>query len=134
MVREYKQFPLPRLKELRLQRKLSTRKLAEMSHIARATVTEIENGRRSNPRTRDALAEALNVHPWRLIFSDDHVDSALDRDAEENRIIGQWLATKSAEDLRQLMDSPAGKKIRTAIEHDARERETLEAERARDAS
>lgn len=133
MVREYKQFPLPRLKELRLERKLSTRKLAGMCHIARATVTELENGRRSNPRTRAALAEALDIHPWRLIFSDDHVNSALDHDAVENRMIEQWIATQSMEDLRQLMDSPAGEKIRTAVEHDAIEREGLEAERVQDA-
>jgi len=119
MVREYKQFPLPRLKELRLERKLSTRKLAEMAHVSRATVTEIEAGRRSNPRTRDALAEALDIHPWQLIFADEHVNAALEHDVEENRVVGRWLETKSTEELRQLMNSPAGEKLRTALEHDA---------------
>jgi transcriptional regulator with XRE-family HTH domain len=133
MAREYKQFPLPRLRELRLERKLSTRKLAEIAHISRATVVEIEAGRRSNPRTRDALAEALDIHPWRLIFPDEHVNAALEDDAQENRLIEEWLATKSAEEIRQLMDSPAGEKIRTAIEHDARERERLEEERVKEA-
>ncbi|MBA3472276.1 MAG: helix-turn-helix transcriptional regulator [Rubrobacter sp.] len=117
--REYKQFPLPRLKELRLGHKLSQQKLAEMAHVSRATVTEIEAGRRSNPRTRDALAEALDIHPWRLIFVDEHVNAALEHDVEENRVVGRWLETKSTEELRQLMNSPAGEKLRTAIEHDA---------------
>ncbi len=117
--REYKQLPLPRLKELRLGHKLSQQKLAEMAHVSRATVTEIEAGRRSNPRTRDALAEALDIHPWRLIFPDEHVNAALEHDVEENRVVGRWLETKSTEELRQLMNSPAGEKLRTAIEHDA---------------
>jgi transcriptional regulator with XRE-family HTH domain len=133
MVREYKEIPLPRLKELRLERKLSARKLAEMAHVAKATVTEIEAGRRSSARSRAALAEALDVHPWRLIFADTTVSAALDQDAEENRIIEEWLATKSVEDIRQVLDTPAGEKLRRAVEHDAKERESLDAENQQDA-
>ncbi len=132
MAREYKQFPLPRLRGLRLERNLSTRKLAEIAHISRATVVEIEGGRRSNPRTRDALAEALDVHPWRLIFPDEQVNAAFEDDSQENQIIKEWLAAITEEEIRELLESEPGQKIRAAIEHADKERQQFEEERAKD--
>ncbi len=133
MAREYKQFPLPRLRELRLERKLSTRKLAEMAHVSRATVVEVEAGRRSNPKTRNALAEALDVHPWRLIFPDEQVNAAFEDGSQENQIIKEWLAAMTEEEIRELLESEPGQKIRAAIEHADKDRRRLEAERQQDA-
>ncbi len=133
MVREYKQIPLPRLKELRLERRLSTRKLAEMAHVARATVREIEAGRRSNPSSRDALAEALDVHPWRLIFPDEQVNAAVEDGSQENQIIKEWLVAMNEKEIRELLESEPGQKIRAAIEHGDKGHRQFEEEHQQDA-
>jgi hypothetical protein len=95
-------------------------------------VVEIEGGRRSNPRTRDALAEALDVHPWRLIFPDEQVNAAFEDDSQENQIIKEWLAAITEEEIRELLESEPGQKIRAAIEHADKERQQFEEERAKD--
>jgi len=57
-----------RLRELREERALSMRELAERSGVTHQTIYRIENGqRKAQPRTVRHLAEALGVAPRELI-------------------------------------------------------------------
>jgi transcriptional regulator with XRE-family HTH domain len=56
-----------RLKELRDKAALSQEDLAKRSGVARATVADLESGKRpARPSTRRKLAEALGVAPHEL--------------------------------------------------------------------
>lgn len=57
----------PRLRELRERAALSQEDLAERSNVSRATIADLEGGKRSaRPSTRRKLAEALSVRPDKL--------------------------------------------------------------------
>lgn len=57
-----------RLKELREWVSLSQMELSERSGVSRATIADLELGKRgAQPKTRRKLAEALGVEPWELV-------------------------------------------------------------------
>jgi transcriptional regulator with XRE-family HTH domain len=57
----------PRLRQLRERATLSQEDLAERSNVSRATIADLEGGKRSaRPSTRRKLAEALGVRPDEL--------------------------------------------------------------------
>lgn len=56
-----------KLKELRDRASLSQMDLAEASGISRATIADLERGKRpARPSTRRKLAKALGVEPYEL--------------------------------------------------------------------
>lgn len=56
-----------RLKELRDRAAMSQEDLAKRSNVSRATITDLELGKRpARPSTRRKLAEALGVEPHEL--------------------------------------------------------------------
>ena len=57
-----------RLRELREWASLSQMELAERSGVSRATIADLELGKRgARPKTRRKLAKALGVEPWELV-------------------------------------------------------------------
>jgi transcriptional regulator with XRE-family HTH domain len=57
-----------RLRELRERVSLSQMELSERSGVSRATIADLELGKRgAQPKTRRKLAAALGVEPWELI-------------------------------------------------------------------
>jgi transcriptional regulator with XRE-family HTH domain len=57
-----------RLKELRERVSLSQMELSERSGVSRATIADLELGKRgAQPKTRRKLAAALGVEPWELV-------------------------------------------------------------------
>ncbi len=59
---------MEKLRELREERALSMRDLAERSGVTHQTIYRIENGQRqAQPRTVRHLAEALGVEPRELL-------------------------------------------------------------------
>ena len=55
------------LRELRDRASLSQEELAERAGVSRATIADLELGKRSpQPKTRRKLAEALGVEPHQL--------------------------------------------------------------------
>ena len=57
-----------RLRELRERASFSQMELSELSGVSRATIAELELGKRgAQPRTRRNLAAALGVEPWELV-------------------------------------------------------------------
>jgi transcriptional regulator with XRE-family HTH domain len=57
-----------RLRELRERASFSQMELSELSGVSRATIAELELGKRgAQPRTRRILAAALRVEPWELV-------------------------------------------------------------------
>ncbi len=57
-----------RLRELRERASFSQMELSERSGVSRATIAELELGKRgAQPRTRRKLAAALGVEPWELV-------------------------------------------------------------------
>jgi transcriptional regulator with XRE-family HTH domain len=57
-----------RLRELRERVSLSQMELSERSGVSRATIADLELGKRgAQPKTRRKLAEALGVEPWELV-------------------------------------------------------------------
>ncbi len=55
------------LRELRDRASLSQGELAERAGVSRATITDLERGKRKpQPKTRRKLAEALGVEPYEL--------------------------------------------------------------------
>lgn len=55
------------LRELRDRASLSQEELAEKSGVSRATIAELEAGKRAaQPKTRRKIAEALGVEPREL--------------------------------------------------------------------
>ena len=60
-----------KLRELREERSLSMRELAELAGITHQTIYRIEHGQREvQPRTRRKLAAALAVEPRELVEED----------------------------------------------------------------
>jgi len=60
-----------RLKELRRERALSQRELAQLSGVSYDAIAKLERGRReAQPRTVRRLAEALGVEPGELMKGD----------------------------------------------------------------
>jgi len=115
---------LPRLREVRLSKGVGLRELSEKAHVSRETLHGIEViGRSAWSRTRDKLAEALDVHPWELLFPPEQVTAMLEADRHENVLIKRQLAAMSEEELRELAESEPGRKILAAIEAGDRERE-----------
>lgn len=56
------------LRELRDRASLSQEELAERSGVSRATIADLEGGKRKpHPKTRRKLAEALKVEPHELL-------------------------------------------------------------------
>ena len=130
---------LPRLRELRLAAGMSIRQLARAAHASTETIQRVEGGGKARASTRDAFAEALDVHPWRLVFSDDQVDKALADDRAENVLLKQRLAEMSEEELVELFhpsnpaEREARRKIRAALEHEDTKLQRHEAESTKDA-
>jgi transcriptional regulator with XRE-family HTH domain len=61
----------PRLRELRERVALSQEGLAKKSGVSRATIADLEAGKRpARPSTRRKLAEALGVEPAELMDSE----------------------------------------------------------------
>ena len=57
-----------RLRELRERVSLSQMELSERSGVSRATIADLELGKRgAQPKTRRKLAAALGVEPWELV-------------------------------------------------------------------
>jgi transcriptional regulator with XRE-family HTH domain len=56
-----------KLKELRINRGLSQRRLAELAGVANTSVWKIENGGGANPATLKKLADVLGVRPVDLL-------------------------------------------------------------------
>ena len=57
-----------RLRELRERASFSQMELAERSGVSRATIADLELGKRgARPKTRRKLAKALGVEPWELM-------------------------------------------------------------------
>ena len=57
-----------RLRKLREKMSFSQMELSELSGVSRATIAELELGKRgAQPRTRRKLAAALGVEPWDLV-------------------------------------------------------------------
>jgi transcriptional regulator with XRE-family HTH domain len=54
-------FSAPRLRDLRLARRLSQAKLAAQAHVARDSIGNLENGGVARAETLDRLADALGV-------------------------------------------------------------------------
>jgi hypothetical protein len=69
-----------------------------------------------------------------LIFPDEQLNAAFKDDSQENQIIKEWLSAMTEEEIRELLESEPGRKIRAAIEHADKESRQLEAERQQDAS
>ena len=60
-----------RLRELRERASFSQMELAERSGVSRATIADLELGKRgARPKTRRKLARALGVEPWELVSDD----------------------------------------------------------------
>jgi hypothetical protein len=113
---------------------MGLRELTREAHVSKETLHGLEiKGREAWPRTRDKLACALDVHPWELMFPLEHVEAMLESDRHENALIKRQIATMTEEEISALMDTPAGKRIGAAIEHDTKERALLEAETQQDA-
>jgi transcriptional regulator with XRE-family HTH domain len=82
--------PIPYLKRERERRGVSARKLSAGSGVARATLTDLENGRRlAYGATIRKLAEALGCEPWDLTG----IDPA-DMSEEERELLRHVLAGK----------------------------------------
>ncbi len=59
---------LPRLREIREDKAMSQRDLADVSGVAQSTIVELElNKREAQPSTTRKLAEALGVEPVDLM-------------------------------------------------------------------
>jgi transcriptional regulator with XRE-family HTH domain len=57
-----------RLRELRERASFSQMELSERSGVSRATIADLELGKRgAQPKTRRKLAAALGVEPWELV-------------------------------------------------------------------
>jgi transcriptional regulator with XRE-family HTH domain len=54
-------FPAPRLRDLRLARRLSQAKLASQAHVARDSIGNLESGGVARAETLERLASALGV-------------------------------------------------------------------------
>jgi transcriptional regulator with XRE-family HTH domain len=60
-----------RLREFRERASFSQMELAERSGVSRATIADLELGKRgARPKTRRKLAKALGVEPWELVSDD----------------------------------------------------------------
>lgn len=58
---------MPNLKDLRHHASLSQVELAERSGVSRATIADLEAGKRgAQPKTRRKIAAALGVEPYEL--------------------------------------------------------------------
>ena len=59
------------LRKLRERASYSQMELAERSGVSRATIADLELGKRgARPKTRRKLARALGVEPWELVSDD----------------------------------------------------------------
>ena len=108
----------PRLRELRERAALSQEDLAERSNVSRATIADLESGKRSaRPSTRRKLAEALSVRPDEL--SEDRLELAQRTESalrtEHDKLLEERDRERQrAEDLqRQLEEArrPWGRKL-----------------------
>jgi transcriptional regulator with XRE-family HTH domain len=139
MFRDYKSITLPRLRAVRKEKGLSQAELARRAHVSRATVSELEKGRRSQVRSRHDLARALGVDPLELVFEAEQVRVALEGSVYHDQLLRERVAAMSEEELAAFLKigDPVHDRVRhslaVAIEHDAKERESLDAENQQDA-
>ena len=60
-------FPAPRLRDLRLARRLSQARLGELAHVARDSISNLEANGVARADTIERLARALQVEPDELM-------------------------------------------------------------------
>jgi transcriptional regulator with XRE-family HTH domain len=95
---------LPRLNEVRVQKGLTMRQLAEKSGVNTATIQLIEKrGRKPHDLTVQKLADALEVERAELYFPGHQVAAVREQDAMENEVLREQLANMTDEQLRELM-------------------------------
>ncbi len=130
---------LPRLRELRIAKGKSIRQLAREAHVSTESIHRLEREGKARTGTRDALAEALAVHPWKLVFDGDTVDKAFEEDEAENAILKQKMLDMSVEEWDEFLNSSnprireTRRRIGAAIEHHDELRRRFEAEAGRNA-
>ncbi len=130
---------LPKLRELRIAKGKSIRKLAREAHVSTESIHRLERGGKARKSTRDSLAEALEIHPWRLVFDGADVDKVLEEDEAENVILRQKMLDMSVEEWEELLNSSnprireTQRRILAAIEHHDELRRRFEAEDGRNA-
>lgn len=97
------------LREWRDEKLLSSTDLAERSGLSSAAIENIESGASDFTGAQlEALADALDCEPWRLIFGPP--DPAADRDQFRTRLVAQMLrdicveAVTTFDDLGRLDD------------------------------
>jgi transcriptional regulator with XRE-family HTH domain len=108
----------PSLRQLRERAALSQQDLAERSNVSRATIADLESGKRSaRPSTRRKLAEALGVRPDEL--SDNRLELTQKTEdalrAERDRLLEDRNRERQrAEDLEHQLEEarrPWGRKL-----------------------
>lgn len=94
-----------RIKQLRLNKKLSLRELGRLAHISHSFIADIESGR-SNPslNTLEALANALGTTTSYLLGEDTPTpeDKISDSVADDPELAKFWDELKEREDLQLL--------------------------------
>ena len=130
---------LPKLRELRIAKGKSIRKLAREAHVSTESIYRLERGGKARATTRDSMAAALGVHPWRLVFDGAQVDAVLEENETENAFLTQKMLAMSAAEWGEFL-APANartretrRRILAAIEHSGEGRLRMEAERQQDA-
>jgi transcriptional regulator with XRE-family HTH domain len=130
---------LPKLRELRIAKGKSIRGLAREAHVSTESIHRLERGGKARASTRDAFAEALGVHPWKLVFDGDTVDKVIEEDETENAFLTQKMLAMTVEEWDEFL-APANARTRetrrrmlAAIENSGEGRRRLEAENQQDA-
>ncbi len=108
---------LPRLKEVRIERGWSIRKLAEQAGVAPSTVYEIERGvRRAHDRTAQKLAKALGIGRAELVIPAEEVEARRVQDEAGSEALPRQLVplmlTFTDRELKEvLLDSPLRRRV-----------------------
>jgi transcriptional regulator with XRE-family HTH domain len=117
---------LPQLRELRIERGWSIRKLAEKAGVAPSTIYEIERGaRRAHERTAQKLAKALGVERADLLFPAEQVEVWKAQYQVDNETLRRQLVplmfTFTDRELKQLLlDSPLRRRVMDIVEREQR--------------
>lgn len=133
---------LPRLKEVRIERGWSIRKLAQQAGVAPSTVYEIERGvRRAHDRTAQKLAKALGIERAELVIPAEEVEARKVQDEAGSETLPRQLVPLmlifTDRELKEvLLDSPLRRRVIDLVEREqlsrSVEEETLSEERATD--